>query len=122
MRQESILILSALDDVTRTGGKFDASQLVNMSFHVFASDAQVGGTVKIQASNDPVPTGALRNQFTPTNWVDIPNASITLTAASGNVPGLIILPNVAVGWIRAVFTQTTAGNGTIKVNMNGVGV
>lgn len=119
MRQESIVVLSAADDVTRTGGKYDASQLVNMSFQSYCSDTDAAGSVKIQASNDPVPSGALRNQFTPTHWVDIPNATATITAGSAT---FISLSNVAVGWIRVVFTQTTPGTGTIVVQMNAVGV
>lgn len=119
MRQESIVALSAADDVTRTGGKIDASQLVNMSFHSYCSDTDAAGSVKIQASNDPVGSGALRQQFTPSHWVDIPNATATITAGSAT---FISLTGVAVGWVRVIFTQTNAGTGTIVVNLNAVGV
>lgn len=118
MRQESILILSGLSTTTTTGAAKDSSQLVNMTFQGYSTVADGDGTLKIQASNDPVPSGAMRSQFTPTNWVDIPNASASITSGGS---ALIILSNVAIGWVRAVYTKGVDGTGTYKVNMNGVG-
>lgn len=118
MRQESILILSTLSTASANGAAKDASQLVNMTFQGYSTVADGDGTLKIQASNDPVPTGAQRNQFTPTNWVDIPNASASITSGSAC---LITLSNIAVGYIRAVYTKSVDGTGSYKVNMNGVG-
>lgn len=118
MRFLNEVVLSAANDVTRTSGKVDVNQIVNMSFQGYCSDADAAGTIKIQASNDPVPNGATRQQFTPTHWVDIPNAVYTITAGS---PGLITLSNVSYGYVRAIYTETNTGTGTIVVQISGVG-
>lgn len=121
MRQECITILSASDVADVNGGKIDSSQLVNASFQARWSDIDLIGTIKIQASNDPVPNGATRSQFTPTNWTDIPNATIAI--AGGSVgSGFIILQNMAFSYIRAVLLAGTPGTGTAVVNMDAVGV
>lgn len=118
MRQESITVFSASDVGSGNGAKIDSGQLVNCSFHIIFSDTDAAGSVKIQASNDPVPSGAQRNQFTPTNWVDIPSASVTITAGGQK---LISLPNIAYNWMRVVWTQTTPGTGNLIVYMDGLG-
>jgi hypothetical protein len=111
-------ILSADNDDSATGEKIDANQLVSGSFHFYQGDATAEGSVKIQASNDP-PEGQPANAFTPTNWIDIPNASANITAGA---PALIVIPNMAFRWIRAVFTETTPGSTTVSCNMNALSV
>lgn len=118
MRQESVVVLQAADDVTRTGSRFDVSQIINMTFQSYCSDTDAAGTVKIQASNDPVTNFALRPNFTPTHWVDVPGKTATITAGSST---FISMDNIACAWIRVVFTQTAPGTGTITVLMNAVG-
>ncbi len=118
MRQEAINVLSSADYLNATGSKIDSGQLINASFHTYFGDATAAGTVKIQASNDPVPNGAMRFQFTPTNWVDIPNASATITAGTSS---LISLANIAYNWIRVVWTSTGTGAQTITTRADVAG-
>lgn len=112
----------ASDTTSQTSGKIDSNQLLGASFQVFFGDSTVGGSVKIQASNDLCPQNysAVYN-FTPTNWVDIPSASATITAGA---PVLITIPNTSLlfRWMRVVFTETTPGTSTITVEMFAVSV
>jgi hypothetical protein len=120
MRNQTIQVLSANDDVTRNGIQIDADQIITASFHLVLSDATGAGTFKIQASNDIGPTGQAAQNFTVTNWVDIPSATVTQTA--GNKQALITLATTNYRWMRAVWTQSTGGSGTLTVNMNSNGV
>ena len=122
MRNVCCTIFSASDVDSSNGMKVDANQLVSASFQVIITDTDLDGTIKIQASNDPqVPSGSARSTFTPTNWSDIPNASVTVTDGVPSA-GLIVIPNMAFSWIRAVVTQTTPGSGIATVNMNALGM
>lgn len=118
MRNVCVTALSAADDVSRTGAKIDANQLINASFQPVFSDVDAAGSVKVQASNDPT-LGVPRDTFTPTNWSDVPNASAAVVAG---VAPMIVLQNMSFSWIRVVFTQTSPGTGAVTVNMNAVGV
>ncbi len=120
MRQVPFTALSALDDVTRNGAKIDARQLYNACFQVLFSDTDAAGTVKIQASNDAPPNGAMTADFTPTHWGDITSATVTVTAGVPTA-AFIRLPDLCFTWVRAVFTQTTPGTGTVTVLMNAQG-
>lgn len=117
MRSVNCAVLSAADDVTRTGGKVDSNQLYKASFQTIFGDTSAAGTIKIQMSND---TGAQNNlavDFTPTNWSDIPSATATVTA--GVVAPILI--DLCYRWIRVVFTQSNAGSTTVVCNMNAQG-
>ncbi len=119
MNSEAIIILNAADDVSRTGGAVFTGQKVNMSFQSYCTVLDGSGTVKIQASNDNSSNkGSLSNQFTPTNWVDVPNATGTVTSGSAT---LITLSNVSYNYVRAVYTSSGAGTGNIVVQMCAMG-
>lgn len=121
MRQISTIILNAANTGTQTGSTIDARQLFNASFQIINGDSTAAGTVKIQASNDNPPNGAIAASFTPTNWGDVPSASTTLTAG---VPAAAFIRVIDMDftWVRAVFTETTPGTTTIQVSMNAQGV
>lgn len=121
MRNVCQTIFSASDVGSTNGSQVDANQLVSASFQVRISDTDLAGTIKIQASNDPITSGSARMNFTPTNWSDIPNASVTVTAGVPSA-GIILIPNMAFSWIRVSLTQTTPGSGTAVVNMNALGI
>jgi hypothetical protein len=103
----------------------DASQAtlpgtaVNVSFCKAISCAVLGaggatvGVLKLQASNDPV--GLLNVQ--PTNWVDIPSATVNVTAA-----GYFLIPvtDISYAWVRAFYTRTS-GTGTITAQIHAIG-
>lgn len=75
-------------------------------------DGAATGTIKLQASND---LGNPQNNFVPTNWVDIPSATVTLASAKGLIPKTEICYN----WIR--YVQTGAGAGNVVINVFGQG-
>ena len=113
MRNAQIQVLSAVDTASQTGNAFFSGQWVSASFAPVFGDAAAAGTVKIQCSND-LPTGD-PYKFVPTNWCDVPNA--TSTIASGVGPAILI-PNMAFGYIRVVYTRVSGGSTTVVVNMN----
>ncbi len=111
-------INAVVNSASINGSAINASQLINASFQTINSDTDVEGTVKIQASNDLPPAGQLA-PFTPTNWSDIPNATSAVAAGVGPV---IVLQNMAYQFVRAVFTKTVDGTGTMSVTMNAQGI
>jgi hypothetical protein len=110
-------IIAASDTASHTSVAIDSQQLLGASFHIYFGDNTVAGSVKIQASNDICPTNysAVYN-FTPTNWVDIPSASVSIVAGA---PELITLPNTSTmyRWMRVVYTFSSGGSSTLNVNM-----
>lgn len=115
MRNSQVVILSGVATTSQTGAAFWVGQIVSASFVPVLGDVAGAGAIKIQASND-IPVGN-PNQFTPTNWADIPNA--TSTAAAGVAPAIVI-PNMCFAYVRAIFTRT-GGTTTVAVNMNQLG-
>lgn len=118
MRFVNDVVLSAADDVSRTGGAIDSNQLISASFQTIFGDVNAAGTVKIQASNDiynakyNFPQGL----FVPTHWSDIASATATVTAG---VCPLITLDQskLCYRWLRVVFTSSGAGATTIVTTM-----
>lgn len=120
MRFESISILSGNSVAGIDGAAKDVNQVVNLSVHVVCSANTVIGAIKLQASNDSPTGGQFRVSFTPTNWVDIPNASAAIAAGESE---LISLSNCAYSYLRAVWTPDGGGStGTINAQMVAVGV
>jgi len=117
MRNAQIQILSDVDTSSQTGSAFDVGQVVSASFCPVFGDTEANGTVKIQCSNDnPASSGqALLNNFTPTNWNDIPNATSTISSGVGPA---IVIGNMCFRYIRAVYTRSSGGSSTVVVNMN----
>lgn len=118
MRNVQKTILSANDDVSRTGSAINTGQWVSASFQPVFGDTDAAGTVKIQGSNDFFPAGTLGPEV-PTNWADIPNATSTITAGVGP---MIVIPNMAFQFVRAVFTSTAPGATTVRVLANGLSI
>lgn len=119
MKPTNIQILSGPNNATVNGPQIDTNQIINASFHLVVGDATAAGTFKIQASNDVSPFGQSAQNFTVTNWVDIPSASVTQVAATQQA--IISLQNMGYRWIRAVWTKTTSGSSTVVVNMYAMG-
>jgi hypothetical protein len=88
------------------------------SLNLFYCSAQIsgaggaGGTLIIQASNDE--TQGLNT--VPTNWSNIPSATVTVT---GNGSFLIPKTDLCYQWVRLVYTNT--GTGTISVVFKALG-
>jgi hypothetical protein len=106
--------------VTATGASgskiFDASFMVNLSA-VATSTADEAGVLKFQASNDrrsgPTDTGSAI-----TNWVDIPSATVNITAGGG--PYLIPKFDVSHSWIKMIYTHSS-GSGSVTARAKSVG-
>jgi hypothetical protein len=107
------------DSVAQNSDKIDANQLVSISLLASFTDTDADGSVKFQFSNDPCLAGNLPATFTPTNWVDVANASATVTA--GAAVGIVV-PQICYRWLRVVWTPTTPGTGDIVVRINALGI
>jgi len=114
MRQVNTQVLSGSDAATVYGSQLDTNQIINSSFHCVISDNTAAGTFTVQASNDICAVGQGDQNFVVTNWVNIPSATVTLTA--GQKQGIIFVSESAYRWMRAVYTSTTPGTGTVVVN------
>lgn len=119
MKTVNTNILSGADTITISGPAIIGDQLVVGSFQTTFGDTAAAGTIQIQASNDIPPAGNIPNNFVPTHWSNIPNASSTVTAG---IAPLILIPQMAFRWIRVQFVQTTPGTSTVSVNMFAFGV
>lgn len=110
------------NDLANTAGakntdKVDCQQLFAASFIAVFTDGAAAGTLKIQGSNDPCPYSNLAADFTPTNWVDIPSASVVVASGATST---VMLTQIAYRWIRAVWTRSGAA-GTLDILINAQG-
>lgn len=113
MRPNNILVFNAAD------ASADQTQAAPAPAAFVAAASVTGvltgsstGTIKVQASNDkPGP-------MMPQNWVDIPNATATLSAA-----GTFIIPEFSVcyEWLQVVYSKTNGLAGTITANLKTYG-
>ena len=113
MRASNELILNIAD--ISSGGPFTsvaipANQMLSISAQAVGTGTTPGGTLKMQASDDP--SNPTTGGTAPANWTDITGATATVAAA--NTP--VIMPKVEVcyGWVRFVFT-TSGGSGPLTV-------
>jgi len=113
MKSSQYRILSASNATSQTSGPIDVNQIVSASFVIANGDTTAAGTAKLQCSNQ-VPT-TTRDNFVPTIWADIPNATSVIAAGVGPA---IVIGAMCFSYIRVVFTSTVAGNTTITVDMN----
>lgn len=120
MRNVCTTILNAADNVTQTGSAINSNQLVSASFQFYfnGTSESAAGTVKIQASNDLL-LGATYMGGTPTNWVDIPSQSASVTSGAS---ALLTIPNMTYQWIRAVYTSSSGGTGNVICEMNALSI
>ncbi len=112
MRNVNLNIISAQENQTTNSAAIDANQLVSASFMSYCGDNQGTGTLKIQASNDPAPARNMTaiDGFTPTNWVDVPNQSASVTSGAS---ALLTIAQSTYRWLRAVWTATGTGIQTV---------
>lgn len=98
---------------TLTGTALNVSFMKSASCAVVATGAPVG-TLKLQYSNDTMGGVIL---VAPTNWIDIPSATVAVSAA-GNFS---ISPiDISYNWIRAFYTKTS-GTGAITADIHCIG-
>lgn len=117
MRNLNSVALSGSATSAVNSPKVDAGQLYVASFIATFTDSASAGAFKVQASNDICAYGNISQDFTPTNWVDIPSATATVTAGAAAV---IRISDLCFRWIRVVWTPT-AGGGNISALINAQG-
>lgn len=111
MRQFNEEVFAVQAGATLTSAAISSTLLFACSAQAAATSG-AAGTLKIQASNDhPVAAGAV-----PTNWNDIPSATIAVTGA-----GSFLVPKVDLcyEYIRIVYTNTGAGTIGIRLKILG---
>lgn len=117
MRSINSQILTGVDaSVSGVSAAIAASQIFYISVQAVMTGTS-SGTLKLQFSNDPCegqqPTAS------PTNWIDIPSATVTLTGTAGAFG--IAKTDLSYRFIRAVYTKNNGSAGTITVTINGMG-
>jgi hypothetical protein len=78
-----------------------------------AATGSAAGTMKLQASNDN--TNGEDNTV-PTNWSDIPSATVSVSGAGAF---LIPITNLCYQYVRVVYTNS--GTGTISIVIKAIG-
>jgi len=109
------IISAASAAVDQSSSPIDARNLLYISVQAVITGTSTG-TLKLQFSNDILdPTLTLS---APTNWSDIPNATVVVAGA-----GVVAIPKTDLCYqtIRAVFIHTNGASGTITVNTKVIG-
>lgn len=121
MRQAWAKVFDAVDATAgANSAKIDARQVISLSLILTSSSGSNAGSVKLQGSNDICAFGNMAiPDFNPTTWVDIPSAQVdgSGTVASGAAVVLSLKVNTY-SWVRAVWSQSGGGAGTITGIIN----
>jgi len=117
MRPNTSTNISASNAATTNGSVI----LIQNVFAVSAQAINTGtptGSVKLQASNDPVKGLATdsNGNLVPVNWTDIANTSTSISAA-----GSVLIPKVDVcyQWLRAVYIDTATNSSEVTAVTTG---
>jgi len=113
MRQESIKLIPTQAGANVSSSAVFAANLLYCSAQITATGTEVG-SLKLQASNDnldAVPSS------TPTNWSDIPSATVAVSSA-----GAYLIPSTQIcyQYVRLVYTHTS-GSGNITAVFKSIG-
>lgn len=112
-------VLSVVNDTTTNSAAIDCSDVLQISVQAVSTGTPTA-TVKIQASND-TPIGKPGQNgvpWVPTNWTDVPSATVSLSAAGSK---LIPKTDLCYQFIRIVFTSSSGDTGTTAVNIKTIG-
>jgi len=118
MRPSNILALNAVavsGTTAYASAAIECQQLLALSAQC-VSTSTATGVLKFQFSNDPKTNLATNN--VPTNWIDIPSATVNVTAAS-----TVGIPKTEIcyEWVRVVYTNAT-NSGTVTVRLKFLGL
>lgn len=119
MKNLNVTMLDEIDASSSATGTFIArvDSLQNLSMMaVLSGGSTPSGTAKFQVSNDK-PSDSIVN-FTPTNWFDLPNASVTF--ADSGTKGTASI-GISHYWLRAVWTVSSASGATLTVVLHANG-
>lgn len=109
MRDSSEIVLDIDGSATANGPWVPIPGVFAMSLQ-YSSQGTSAGTIKLQFSNDVyMPNSGIQ----PTVDVDIPSATVSVTAAS---KGGIAKIDSCYNWVRAVYTRTS-GTGSIVARL-----
>lgn len=113
MRNVPVSLINAVDTATQTGAPVFVGQGVAGSFTSVFGDNTAAGTVTIQGSNEPAVGDPTKYVPSNSSFSVITGASSTI--ASGVGPA-IVLQTMNFQYIRAVFTYSSGGSSTVRVN------
>lgn len=113
MRQENINLITLRAAASVNSSAVDARNLFYCSAQIAVTGAGAG-TLKLQVSNDIA--GSDGNPGSPSNWSDVPSASIAISGA-----GAYLIPktDMCYQWARLVYTNS--GTGTINAIFKALG-
>lgn len=100
-------------NVSAQSTAIDAAYLLSASVQAVVTGT-VAGTLKFQFSNDQGPSGG---SFAPTNWSDIPSATVSITNGGTYA---IAKTDLCYRWIRLAYV-TTSGTGTLNAVVQSFG-
>jgi hypothetical protein len=111
------LFTAANNATNQSSSAIDTSFILWVSFQLVVTGSSPNGTIKLQCSNDKPPAYYTPASFLPTNWNDIPNTTVSVSAT-----GTYVIPKTEISyqWVRAVWTHSS-GTGTITGNLKSVG-
>lgn len=90
--------------LTTTGQIIDLNQIIKVSVQVIAGAGTLGGSFKLEVSNDQPPNGYLLGNYQPTNWSALGSPTVLSSA------GITLIPqqDMCYRFMRAVYTDTVA--------------
>lgn len=119
MRNLNSLLMDAVaNDGDKQSAVIDCQQVYALSVVATFTDGSAAGTIKLQGSNDVPAKQTSPPTFAPTNWVDIPSASASVTAGGSHI---VEKNPQTFRWVRVAWVRS-AGGGTFTVNLNTQGV
>lgn len=114
MRINNNVIKTAATVGSFTTNPVALSQVIGYAVQVVFTGSPAG-TLKLQASVDSVDMPTTE----PTNWTDIANSMVSITASGDTVYNVI---DVFYTWMRVVYTNTSGTTGSVTVTVNTKGV
>jgi hypothetical protein len=120
MRQFNIQALNVTDpDSNLEGSAILAVNLFAASVQVVTDGTDIEGTVVLQGSNDCRQDESQTTAFTPTNWADIADTSLSISANGVLISSKI---DLCYEWIRVKFTSTEpTATGSVIVRLKVLG-
>ncbi len=118
MQQYQLVVFTAINLAggALNSAAIDASNMYSISVQAITTTDPDSSTLKIQVSNDsPIGNkGFSSSVWTPTNWTDLPSATVTMTTAG---TALIPKTDLCYQFIRLVYTPANTPTGTLTAQI-----